>query len=139
MFLWLGGKACVDFLLFSKDPDIHHVFDGKCSRKKFKSGLKKSLSHTISHEDLVPQTAYINNNPDCSAAILFWSPFIGPRIKKHLPGKSVTVNYSCQSLEQTLEQLLPQKTTPDIARKASTKPQKVSVSEVKKTKRLKNK
>lgn len=139
MFLWLGGKACVDFLLFAKDPDIHYVFDGKCSRKKFKSGLKKYLSHTIHHEDLVPQTAYINNNPDCSAAILFWSPFIDPRFKKHLPGKSVTVNYSCQSLEQSLLHLMPQKSTPDIVGKASTKPQKVSVSEVKNTKRLKNK
>jgi hypothetical protein len=139
MFLWLGGKSCVDFLLFSKDPDIHHVFDGKCSRKKFKSGLKKYLSHTISHEDLGPQTAYFDIHPGCSAAILFWSPFIGPRFKKHSPGKSVTVNYSCQSLEKTLEQLMPQKITPDIVGKASTKVQKVSVSEVKKTKRLKNK
>lgn len=113
VFLWQGGKSTVDFLLLS-GPGFQSrstidlvVFDAKVSHQCYDGKNREISSHTVSLEKLLPQSQFLIDHPDSSAAILFWSPRIGP--KYHLqagPERSVTINRSSPDLEQSLFQYL---------------------------------
>ncbi|MFW9924536.1 MAG: hypothetical protein ACFFDW_14730 [Candidatus Thorarchaeota archaeon] len=105
-FLWQGGKSCVDFLLLAPGGSSILVFDAKVSHQTYlKSG--PHVSHTVDVESLVPQSVFLSAVPDASAAVAFWTPFIGARFASQAaPDQSVTVNRSAALLEESLNQLL---------------------------------
>jgi len=112
VFLWQGGQSTVDFLLlsgpgFQSRSDQLFVFDAKVSHQCYDKNNKEISSHTVSSEKLVPQSSFLREHPDSSAAILFWSPRIGPTFQLQAgPEKSVTINRSSPDLEQSLHQYL---------------------------------
>ncbi|MGC9781768.1 MAG: hypothetical protein HZR80_21180 [Candidatus Heimdallarchaeota archaeon] len=106
-FFWLGGKSCVDFVLFAAPGSGSlAVFDAKVSHQTY---LKHGphTSHTVSHEVLVPQSLFLSSVTCSKGSLLFWSPFIGARFAPQAsPDQSVTINRSSPLLEDSLLQLL---------------------------------
>ena len=106
LFLWLGGKSCVDFVLLAPGAGSLFVFDAKVSHQTY---LKHGphTSHTVSHEVLVPQSLFMSSVTGSKGSLLFWSPFIGARFAVQAAADvSVTINRSSPLLEPSLQLLL---------------------------------
>jgi len=106
LFLWLGGKSVVDFVLLSPGAEVL-VFDAKVSHQTYGRTAKAHTSHTVTHEHLVPQSTFLESIPGSKGSLLFWSPLIGPRYQSQpSPGLSVTINRSSPLLEESLQEQL---------------------------------